>query len=48
MFSLINVIPLKISCRLKKTKDVQTRKTVKTTKVKPGGLKERIMRLNKK
>ncbi|KAM7354107.1 formin protein cappuccino isoform 2-T2 [Cochliomyia hominivorax] len=33
---------------LKKTKDVQTRKTVKTTKVKPGGLKERIMRLNKK
>ncbi|XP_065357754.1 protein cappuccino isoform X2 [Calliphora vicina] len=33
---------------LKKSKDVQTRKTVKTTKVKPGGLKERIMRLNKK
>ncbi|KAI8126512.1 Protein cappuccino [Lucilia cuprina] len=33
---------------LKKSKDVQTRKTAKTTKVKPGCLKERIMRLNKK
>uniref|UniRef100_A0A1I8MXY1 Uncharacterized protein n=1 Tax=Musca domestica TaxID=7370 RepID=A0A1I8MXY1_MUSDO len=33
---------------LKKSKDVQSRKTVKTTKVKPGGLKERILRLNKK
>ncbi|XP_059222088.1 protein cappuccino isoform X2 [Stomoxys calcitrans] len=33
---------------LKKSKAVQSRKAVKTTKVKPGGLKERILRLNKK
>ncbi|XP_075152037.1 formin protein cappuccino isoform X2 [Haematobia irritans] len=33
---------------LKKTKAVQSRKTVKTTKIKPGGLKERILRLSKK